>query len=347
MVDADFNEFPQAKAGFVSGCSRNHLLQKMWSFSLRLLISIAMLGCCSALDRYPENLVTVERTENITLSCEASPHSAVTWQQDGKPLQASRQLTLENVDQPLAGNYTCWQNGSLVKHTYLVISEKDQSPIFLTKEVQCRAKTLNGVITCKWKTHDAAIFNVTYGRSNSSRESDCKCNSTDYSNAGTDHEFTFTEQNYSPYAEEYSRIIFIVEAVNSVSYQKLKTMFFTEDIVKPDLPQNITVTLKNRKKLNVSWQYPCNWIKPHSYFPLVFAIEYKKYGKKHGKTFTVMEEGLNISEIRVPSSAKYEVRIRTKDRFLNSPWSEWSDWIKSRSKKKGKKTKQGPSRQHY
>ncbi|XP_078055412.1 interleukin-12 subunit beta-like [Mustelus asterias] len=285
-----------------------------------------MLASCSALERFPENLTVVERTKRITLKCEAPPHAEVTWKKDGEGLLASRELTLEDVDQPNAGNYTCWHNGTTVTHTYLVISEKDQSPIF-SNTIQCRARTFDGIIICSWQTRGAAIFKVKHCRRNLENE----CSLMEYSNSGIDHHYNFTMKNYSPYEEEYHPIMFIVEAISSVSYQKLQTTFYMEDIIKPDPPQNITVTL-NRKTMNISWQYPCNWIEPHSYFPLHFEIEYKpKRNSARSDIIKVVEEEGLSKQITVRGSKKlYLIHIKAKDRFLNSPWSEWSDWIESR-----------------
>ncbi|XP_032900156.1 interleukin-12 subunit beta-like [Amblyraja radiata] len=294
---------------------------------LRLLISIALLGRYSALDRYPENLSVVKRTRVFSVDCKGSSDMNVSWKMDGETLQTSGHLVLENVDQPEAGNYTCWQNGSLVKHTYLVISEEDQSPIFQSKQVQCGTRTFAGLITCSWQTHGPAFFKVRYCRRNSGVVSECSYRHLNYSSSGTEHHLNFSEDDYSPYAEEYDPITFIVEAVTSVSYQSLQTTFYVGDIVKPDHPQLLSVEPK-QKKFIVSWSYPQNWIKPYSYFPLAFDVESKP--NKNNRKCKVMLEDLNIPKITVPRACK--VRIRAKDRFLSSPWSEWSDWVHIKTK---------------
>ncbi|XP_072353969.1 interleukin-12 subunit beta-like [Scyliorhinus torazame] len=275
--------------------------------------------------RFVDEVTIVERATTINLTCdEPPPHTEVTWKIDGEPIQASRLLTLEDVDQPNAGNYTCWQNGTLVKHTYLVVSEKDRSPIF-SNAIQCRARTFDSAITCSWQTRGAAIFQVKYCR-RVLRNPESNCSFIECSKSGTDHHCHFTVKNYSPYEEEYNPITFFVEAISSVSHQKMQKTFYMENIVKPDPPKNITVTLNKHKKMIISWEYPCDWIKPHSYFPLRFEIEYTS--KKENGT-EVVEEGLS-KEIKV-SARRYMVRIKAKDRFLNSPWSEWSAWINSRN----------------
>ncbi|XP_048392150.2 interleukin-12 subunit beta-like [Stegostoma tigrinum] len=317
----------------------------MWFLSLHLLISIAMLASCSELDRFPDKLSIVERTGSISLACKAPASTEVTWKLDGESFPPGRELTLENVDQPDAGNYTCWQNGTMVNHTYLVISEKDQSPIF-SNTIRCRDRTFNGNIICSWQTRSAAVFKLTYYR----RIPDSSCRYLDYSNSGTNHIYNFTVDNYSPYAEEYSPYIFVVEAINSASYQKQQVVLHVENIVIPDPPQNITVTQVGNNTWNVSWLYPCTWIEPYSYFPLHFEMEYK-LKKAYGKSVTrVQIDGLSKLIEPSPAAKVRRVRIKAKDRFLSSPWSEWSEWIYSKRKKKGKKTKiksLHPSRRHH
>ncbi|XP_072113114.1 interleukin-12 subunit beta-like [Mobula birostris] len=194
--------------------------------------------------------------------------------------------------------------------------------------VQCLTRSFTGVITCSWKTRGVAFYQVRYCRRNSTLKSECTYNYLNYSNSGTDHHFTFTEENYSPYAEEYRPITFIVEAVNSVSYQSLQKTFYVGDIVKPDPPQLQSVR-PFQKKLNITWEYPSNWVKPYSYFPLIFDFQCgscRKCGSKKRKT--VPTENW-LPQIIIPRHCK--VQIRAKDKFLNSPWSDWSDWVDSKS----------------
>ncbi|GCC38024.1 hypothetical protein chiPu_0016535 [Chiloscyllium punctatum] len=284
-----------------------------------LLLAALYFGHCAVCN--PVSIV--ERAADLTLICEAPALTEVTWKLNGIALQSGRQHTLRNVDQPDAGNYTCWQSGIMVNHTYLVVSEKDRSPIF-SSAIHCRARTFDGNITCSWQTRGAATFKLKYYR----RIPDSSNHVMDYSNSGTNHSYTFSVKNYSPYVEEYNPIIFVVEAINSVAYQKQQVVLHMENIIIPDPPQNITVTLEARKILNVSWLYPCTWIEPYSYFPLQFQMEYKS--KKRGRTVTgVLIDGLS-KVINLHSRTKNcRVRIKAKDMFLNSPWSEWSEWTNS------------------
>ncbi|XP_072897922.1 interleukin-12 subunit beta-like [Hemitrygon akajei] len=307
-------------------------------YVLQLFISFTLLGSYLALDRYPENLVIVKRTESTRINCGEGQFTTVTWKRNDEVSGNSKELALENVDQPLAGNYTCWQNGSLVYHKYLVISEEDQSPIFQSKQVQCQTRSFTGVITCSWKTRGAAFYQVRYCRRNSTLNPECTYNYLNYSSSGTDHHFTFTEENYSPYAEEYRPITFIVEAVNSVSYQSLQKTFYVGDIVKPDPPQLQSAVLLGRN-LSISWQYPSNWVKPYSYFPLIFQVQCEPVRRCRAKKCKDVPTEIMLPQIIIPNRCK--IHIRAKDKFLNSPWSDWSDWVDSKSQNSMAVNRQG------
>uniref|UniRef100_A0A4W3GFT7 Interleukin-12 subunit beta-like n=1 Tax=Callorhinchus milii TaxID=7868 RepID=A0A4W3GFT7_CALMI len=96
--------------------------------------------------------------------------------------------------------------------------------------------------------------------------------------------------------------------------------FLLYDTVKPDPPQAIKCTITNCK-LNARWEYPAEWPKPHSYFPLTFQISYSPI-RNSSKNKTV--KGISMEGVQVHKCKAVKICIRAKDSFLNSPWSEWS-----------------------
>uniref|UniRef100_A0A4W3GGZ3 Interleukin-12 subunit beta-like n=1 Tax=Callorhinchus milii TaxID=7868 RepID=A0A4W3GGZ3_CALMI len=101
--------------------------------------------------------------------------------------------------------------------------------------------------------------------------------------------------------------------------------FLLYDTVKPDPPQAIKCTITNCK-LNARWEYPAEWPKPHSYFPLTFQISYSPI-RNSSKNKTVsgkIQEGISMEGVQVHKCKAVKICIRAKDSFLNSPWSEWS-----------------------
>eukprot|EP00062_Callorhinchus_milii_P021776 gi/632978862/ref/XP_007906151.1/ PREDICTED: interleukin-12 subunit beta-like [Callorhinchus milii] len=261
------------------------------------------------------------------LSCDNLSEEVI-WLRDGEAVQggtvgASGQLIINNADQPDAGNYTCMRNGVVVAHTYLFITEEDKPPIFESDGVKCISRNFNGMVTCSWKTKsNNSLFRVKYCRRNSTLKSECEPNQVNYSSSGLDYKASFVDSSFSSYAEEYKPIDFTLEAINRVSYQSIRVPFYIRDIIKPDPPQAIKCTITNCK-LNARWEYPAEWPKPHSYFPLTFQISYSPI-RNSSKNKTKIQEGISMEGVQVHKCKAVKICIRAKDSFLNSPWSEWS-----------------------
>uniref|UniRef100_A0A8C4S773 Ig-like domain-containing protein n=1 Tax=Erpetoichthys calabaricus TaxID=27687 RepID=A0A8C4S773_ERPCA len=221
----------------------------------------------------------------------------VTWKHNGGKIDNSlytrinkRNLTLKQLDSPSAGNYTCWGEGTLLDHTYLVLLEEEEEQY--NEEITGKPYFVKSIRNL---SHKSSAYDILYN----------------------DSPFQLNlSSNSSPFSEEQNPIILSVEEINAKYYRKRTWSFFIRDIVLPDPPKILNCTQDpNGLRLNI--EPPSSWAKPHSYFPLAYEVEYEL--KHNGKV------GQFSWRLLLPKSIS-RLRARSQDPYINSLWSHWTAW---------------------
>ncbi|XP_039615076.1 interleukin-12 subunit beta-like [Polypterus senegalus] len=274
----------------------------------------------------PSKFVVGEFYKDVSLACDTQFMGTVTWKHNGGKIENSlytrinkQNLTLKQLDSPSAGNYTCWGEGTLLDHTYLVLlEEEEQYNEEITDFVPCTVKTYSCSIICSWKPDDFQVARIQLEREKSKHIS--------WALRDNDSPFQLNlSSNSSPFSEEQNPIILSVEEINAKYYRKRTWSFFIRDIVLPDPPKILNCTQdSNGLRLNI--EPPSSWAKPHSYFPLAYEVEYEL--KHNGKT--------EISKRLLLPKSISRLRARSQDPYINSLWSHWTAWrdVRKRSNKK-------------
>uniref|UniRef100_A0A8C4S5A4 Ig-like domain-containing protein n=1 Tax=Erpetoichthys calabaricus TaxID=27687 RepID=A0A8C4S5A4_ERPCA len=105
----------------------------------------------------------------VSLACDTQFMGTVTWKHNGGKIDNSlytrinkRNLTLKQLDSPSAGNYTCWGEGTLLDHTYLVLLEEEEEQYNeeITDFIPCTVKTYSCSIICSWKPDDFQVARI-------------------------------------------------------------------------------------------------------------------------------------------------------------------------------------------
>uniref|UniRef100_A0A8C4X840 Ig-like domain-containing protein n=1 Tax=Erpetoichthys calabaricus TaxID=27687 RepID=A0A8C4X840_ERPCA len=263
----------------------------------------------------------------------------VTWKHNGGKIDNSlytrinkRNLTLKQLDSPSAGNYTCWGEGTLLDHTYLVLLEEEEEqyneeitgkPYFVKSIRNLSHKSSAYDILCLplilFYVYDHHFESLNLASSNTRGFPPCSEKSKHISWALRDNDSPFQlnlSSNSSPFSEEQNPIILSVEEINAKYYRKRTWSFFIRDIVLPDPPKILNCTQDpNGLRLNI--EPPSSWAKPHSYFPLAYEVEYElKHNGKVGQFSWVLLLPKSISRLRA----------RSQDPYINSLWSHWTAW---------------------
>nr|XP_023658628.1 interleukin-12 subunit beta-like [Paramormyrops kingsleyae]XP_023658629.1 interleukin-12 subunit beta-like [Paramormyrops kingsleyae]XP_023658630.1 interleukin-12 subunit beta-like [Paramormyrops kingsleyae]XP_023658631.1 interleukin-12 subunit beta-like [Paramormyrops kingsleyae]XP_023658632.1 interleukin-12 subunit beta-like [Paramormyrops kingsleyae] len=285
-----------------------------WYF---LLLSLPSVWGLSSFPRHME----VSKVENsVTITCSTDLAGEVTWKhsRDGEEIRIIKGKSLEllNLEEPDAGEYSCWDGERKLNSTYLLLEEEEVD----TKEaLVCSAQTYSCFFTCSWSLNGYTAARLRYQRDGQDPSPWV------YSEAHGEQEASvFTLQlTSSPFTEEDTPMILTGEAVSSTHYMKRTLQFFFRDIVKPDPPQ-LGLCKKQGNLLSVTVQPAASWAKPLSYFQLDHQIEF--IYQNDGTT------GLSNSTT-VPGDIS-NIRARSREPFVPSPWSQWSPWKNMRMKRK-------------
>ncbi|XP_043920445.1 interleukin-12 subunit beta-like [Protopterus annectens] len=314
----------------------NGLLIKMLQYMLRLFSLLSVIDVLQALQVFPNKFVLGNFTKNVTLTCNTT-FSDIVWKSgdDLEPIinEANKKLhgnnlTLISVDQPDAGNYTCWNGNNLLDHHFLVIQDDENENVFSTtkddpnkRSINCWASSYNCSFTCTWATIHPAVFRAKITRNRNNKDvwhylDPVKCKENTFQQ-------TFSYVNYSPYEEEYEPLFLKIEAMTEQSYSMIQHQLFIRDIIKPDVPDNFKVK-KTGSKTNVSWTYPSTWTRPFSYFPLTSEVECMQK-KKDNEIMTFKYES---GTAHIISEDVQKCRLHIRDSYYNSHWSNWTPWEK-------------------
>ncbi|KAK7934416.1 hypothetical protein WMY93_005312 [Mugilogobius chulae] len=216
-------------------------------------------------------------------------------------------LTVEEVDTPVLGEYICWRAGQKISSIYLLMEVEEDDNL---ESLKCRAKSYDCSFTCNWCNSGHNVARLCLGQ-------DCENASYQWvEGKEKDGCFHFNmSHSLSPYAEESSMLELTVEALDSFSYPKRRKRFYLRDIVKPDSPRVVSCQVVGQE-LNVTIEPPSSWSSPYSFFSLENEIEYIL--KDNG-------EIKKTSSALIPKKIS-QFRVRCRDSFVLSTWSPWTPW---------------------
>ncbi|XP_039225373.1 interleukin-27 subunit beta [Crotalus tigris] len=115
-----------------------------------------------------------------------------------------------------------------------------------------------------------------------------------------------------------------VTAVNPLGTASHFSHVFLDQIIRPDPPENITVSpiQGKTKTLLVQWKAPSSWLYPE-YFPLKYVIRYSRDGSRQIRTTRPIEK-TSFTLIGIRSGVNYHIQVAAKDFLDNGEYSAWS-----------------------
>ncbi|CAL9707595.1 unnamed protein product [Knipowitschia caucasica] len=288
----------------------------MWIFTLLLCAAAA-----HGLDHFPQKYVTA--TQQATLSCE-NADGEVTWTLNGEVLKDRAfgglvrvdgpSVTVEEVDDPVLGEYACWRAGKKISSTYLLQEVEEADDL---ESLKCHAKSYDCVFTCIWRNSGYSVARLLL-------DPNCESESCPWVTSRGHSTFHFEmSHSLSPYAEEVSMQELRVEALKHFYILKTTKQFFLRDIIRPDSPR-VLGHAEVGPQLRVTVAPPETWSSPQSFFSLENEIEYVL--KDNG-------ERQQTSCLLIPRKIS-KFRARCRDAFVPSAWSQWSQWNNVKGKKK-------------
>ncbi|XP_070612856.1 interleukin-12 subunit beta-like isoform X2 [Erythrolamprus reginae] len=272
---------------------------------------------------FPSPLVIKEESESLSRNCSVSPGEHVEWRQNGQPREnSSRELVIDSLDIPHAGNYSCWAGSRLVQSFYLAI-RMDHSHFIKaegSKErpaITCWAPSYSGTLNCFWKSQKAATFLVHLKH----RDSGAELCSTEVALPGhQDVQIQLKNCSLCPHAEETpaTPLRLVLQALSALDgmYAEAFKTFLLRDIVRPDAPAYLNVTGGK-----VSWAPPASWDLPTTYFPLRYHLRLESAAGRQ-ELYPLAEKEW------VTGKNWHKAQIRCQDALTTSSWSPWREWKK-------------------
>ncbi|KAF4091888.1 hypothetical protein AMELA_G00042170 [Ameiurus melas] len=254
------------------------------------IITVLCLGSLkvSALDIFPGKFVAGPKDSRITLSCDKTTETPMTWTLDGQEIESEKGIieiedntvTLPKLDVDVTGNFTCWSEGQEVDYTYVLL---DMSDTITDSPVSCTAETFNctSTISCTMNEKGYEHFRLRDERNN------------DWLTLSTDGRFLLTHKT-NPFAEEAEPVVVLGEAVSTLKhYFKIRYSFYIRDIIRPGCPRVSVLKKNNVSVLDVN--PPVSWTLPLSFYPLEHEIEFQK--RTDGKIISQFYTQPNVSTL--------------------------------------------------
>ncbi|XP_075774448.1 interleukin-12 subunit beta-like [Pelodiscus sinensis] len=309
------------------------------------LVALAQVLClapAAALASFPSKFLVGEVSGQLAVTCDA-PQEKVTWRQNGDPeimaehRAAGRTLTLQGLDLPATGNYSCWRGARLLDSTYVVLSDPHYPLLLGTpgacgggtfrrgqvegRAVTCQAESYSGELTCSWTALRRAAFRARISRRPGAPGPWLHVDGAAQQDPDQPRLFTVTlrDGTFCPFAEESRMLELELEGISNESFVSATCRLFLRDIVRPGPPRDVAAHSEGGK-LHLSWDPPASWTRPHSYFPLRYQLEYQH---PNGTTGSLLLEG--VTEMSLGGDVR-RVQIRCQDPLVNSTWSPWTTW---------------------
>ncbi|XP_069486448.1 interleukin-12 subunit beta-like [Ambystoma mexicanum] len=270
------------------------------------------------LNTWPENFISARLNSDVSLECRTDREDII-WKKGGLGIaeRSPRILSFTRVDQPDAGNYTCWSGDQIVSSVYLFISEQDGP-----SGISCNAASyLDTRLKCTWTHSLMRAPHKIRAKAERGHSDVTPWVDVHMANDGT-VAFQLELSDSCLYGEEDEPITVRLEAINDQTYTSENRTLALRDIIKPSCPENVNVLKLPEGAVQVNWNYPSSWVTPHSYFPLLFHVEQHFHNKS--RIIIPVEGGNGITLTKKVKA----VRLKCRDLFYNS---EWSDWTKTNS----------------
>ncbi|XP_025030632.1 interleukin-12 subunit beta-like [Python bivittatus] len=269
---------------------------------------------------FPSPLLIRKVGEEAALDCTGAPGEKVEWQHEGRTQpESGRHFSLHHLDIPYAGNYSCWAESRLLHSVYVAVWVPE---VYLIDEregeegepaITCWAPSYSGILNCSWKSLHQATFQVHLRRT----EPDAAlCPSVEVAVPGNKMVHILLEDcSFCPYAEETPLVLVLKGLAEDGGYTEVRKTFFLREIVKPDAPSYLSIVGQR-----ISWAPPVSWNLPAAYFPLQYNLRLESSSSKED----LFIDGL---ELTTKQENWQKGWIRCQDRFMNSAWSSWREWV--------------------
>ncbi|KAM8865042.1 interleukin-12 subunit beta [Synchiropus picturatus] len=272
------------------------------------------------------DVVTQNESSHVKIHCDTTSPGPVTWKFNGADLeqvdfayhQEQLDLMVEEVDQPMLGEYSCWRNGVQLSSTHLLEEDVVNDEHFKSF-LRCWAKSYDCHFSCEWNHSVYSTVRLGLGSNCSQGLTSCQWVQSSHRTLKGKLHFDIAH-HLTPFAEETDVLTLTVEAfADHYSYYSnilRKTRhFFLRDIIQPDSP-DIVKCEEEGIALNVTIEPPSSWSRPHSFFQLEHEIEYvSRDNGEHGTTTSIL----------IPQGVS-RLRVRSRDPLVMSRWSHWSKW---------------------
>ncbi|CAM4551790.1 unnamed protein product [Lepidochelys olivacea] len=321
---------PDLGGGLGSCMDTNQAMPGLQMLMLVALVQVLCVVPAAALTDFPSKFLVGEVNGQVVVTCDTAQEQ-VSWKQNehqeimAEHHIAGRTLTLEGLDQPAAGNYSCWHGPRLLDSTYVVVSDPDY-PLLQGapgSAVTCRAESYGGELSCSWTALRPAAFRARLSRSPDGAPGAWLYVGRGSALQGPDQPQPFTvtlaDGTFCPFAEEPRPLELVLEGISAESFVNITHRLFLRDIVRPGPPQDVTAQSKGGL-LHLSWAPPASWSSPHSYFLLRYQLEYEHWDGTKG---SLQLEG--VTEMSIEGDVRW-VQIRCQDPLVNSTWSPWTTW---------------------
>ncbi|XP_067084568.1 interleukin-12 subunit beta [Osmerus mordax] len=290
------------------------------------------------LTSFPDNLVVGKSEGSVTLNCPKELKGEVKWKYErGEDVYTldendydmeGHSLTLSDLGGPMLGEYSCWGQDGKLSSSYVRLDAEEEEADTTESHLSCRARSYNCSFTCTWNNSEVTALRLGLGPDCLEGKPSCPWVSPDNGESkGLEGGYTFTLLHpFSASSEESTALLVTAEAIDDRSYFRETKQFYLRDIVQPDSPQDVKFRVE-KQMLKVTVEPAPTWTTPRSFYPLEHEIEYRK--KDDGKVER-STTGLIPREVS-------ELRVRSRDPFVLSTWSQWSPWKNVPLKRKEKK----------
>ncbi|XP_069505486.1 interleukin-27 subunit beta [Ambystoma mexicanum] len=305
-------------------------MQMMWLLLFAVILPLASdptVGCAGRNQKKDHlDLRYGKIGEDVHLRClDLSPEAQVEWRvngtvipRDGRDLKINGgHLTVPRAHAAQEGAYSCHRpsTGEMLAQMHLELGYPPERPV-----AQCWAVGYPESVHCSWRLEQETMLNTsfitTYWMGMGHKEAHMECVQSQLKpNSCTIRDFEMF--SISPY-------VFNVTAVNPLGSASRLHLFIVEQIIKPDPPENVTVSPIHgeTKKLQVRWDPPKSWPLPQ-YFPLKYEIRYKRRGANTFKTLGPYERTSIVLKGIWPKMT-HTVQVNAKDFTDYGEASAWS-----------------------
>ncbi|KAI1882734.1 hypothetical protein AGOR_G00237990 [Albula goreensis] len=266
----------------------------------------------------------------VDLPCGDQGDVEVQWKRDGTPLTTGAILSISNVSMEDGGTYTCH---NLKKDLLWTLSLRPGYPP-AHPGIHCWSPSYPNKAMCSWSEGPEPLLPTNYtatywiGR----------CHAVGQCGVGAPQEATvkyvcqpvpgLSRQCALENLQLFSLDPYLLNLTSTNPLGSVSTVFsfILEDIVKPDPPVNVRVTVGAARQLSVEWAPPPTWPNP-TIFPLVYDVRYYHGSQESARRLNQYESERMVLKGLRPSST-YFVQVSARDQLVGQS-SDWSQPVKA------------------